>query len=145
MISRLALASACGLAMVAAPGAASDLGTDSDYPGSWAIADGHGQVAVQVQYLAPSACWRINQARQGVPDASADQPTDRHLYVTVDIEKTGDDCPLANTTIETRLTIPDKAGKISLDVFFVDERGVLQRTQRHRIERECGASTSTEC
>ena len=28
---------------------------------------------------------------------------------------------------------------------FVDERGVLQRTQRHRIERECGASTSTEC
>lgn len=134
------------LALLAAPPAlAAHHPVDSDYPGSWAIADGHGSVAVKVQYLAPDSCWRIKDAREGVPDVAADQPTERHLYVTVNIEHVGENCVTANTPLETQITIPDKPGEISLDVFFVDARGVLQRSQRHRIERECGASTSAEC
>lgn len=118
---------------------------DSDYPGSWAIADGHGAVAVKVQYLPQTACWRIRTAREGVPDATVDEPTGRMLYVTVFLEKTDLPCVAVNHPLETRLTIPDKPGRISLDVFVVDERGVLQRSQRHRIERQCGASSSTAC
>lgn len=142
---RIAALVAASLALAVVPAQASHQAIDSDYPGSWAIADGHGAVVVKVQYLAPETCWRIRDAREGVPDAAADQPTERHLYVTVNIEKSGESCVTANTPLESTLTIPDKPGKISLDVFFVDERGVLQRSQRHRIERECGASTSTEC
>lgn len=118
---------------------------ESDYPGSWAVADGHGGVAVKVQYLPQSSCWQIREAREGVPDAVVDMPTGRHLYVTVAIEKTAGDCLPVNRPLETRLTIPDAPGRISLDVFFVDERGVLQRSQRHRIERSCGATTTEAC
>lgn len=118
---------------------------DSDYPGSWAIPDGHGGVTVKVQYLAMGACWRIDGAREGVPERATADPGDRHLYVTVSVRKTGDQCPTSHAPIETKLTIPDKPGRISLDVFFVDERGVLQRSQRHRIERDCGASTTAAC
>ena len=39
----------------------------------------------------------------------------------------------------TRLKIDDKPGAISLDVMFVDGRGVYQRSQRHRIQRDCVA------
>lgn len=118
---------------------------DSDYPGSWAIADGHGGVAVKVQYLPQASCWRLVGAREGVPDAGVDEPTGRHLYVTVSIAKTAEACLPVNRPLETRITIPDAPGRISLDVFIVDERGVLQRSQRHRIERECGASTTHTC
>lgn len=143
MTTKFALAAA--VLLIAGPASASHALIDSDYPGSWAIADGHGEVAVKVQYLAPDSCWSIRDAREGVPDRDADQPTERHLYVTVTIAHGEGPCRVENTPLETRLAIPDRPGKISLDVFFVDERGVLQRTQRHRIERECGASTSTEC
>jgi len=118
---------------------------ESDYPGSWAIADGHGGVVIKVQYLPQTSCWRLVGAREGVPDTVTDMPTGRHLYVTVDIAKTAGECLPINSPLETRLTIPDQPGRISVDVFIVDERGVLQRSQRHRIERECGASTSVSC
>ncbi|MBL8587576.1 MAG: hypothetical protein JNK46_03520 [Methylobacteriaceae bacterium] len=144
MIAR-ALAGLFALGLTAAAAAAGHRHVDSDYPGSWAIADGHGEVAVKVQYLAMGACWRIENAREGVPDRATAEPNERHLYVTVAIRKTGDDCPPTNAPLETKLNIPDKPGRISLDVFFVDERGVLQRSQRHRIERDCGASTTTAC
>ena len=139
------LAAAFLLPLVHTPAAASHGAVESDYPGSWAIADGHGSVVVKVQYLPQATCWRIARARPGVPDVTTDQPTGRHLYVTVAIERTDTPCLPINNPLETRLTIPDVAGSISLDVFFVDERGVLQRSQRHRIERTCGASTTTAC
>lgn len=107
-----------------------------DYAGSEAIADGKGSVNVKVVYYANEKCWQIKDAREGVPDAEADQPTGRNLYVTVDIEKKGNDCALTGEPIRTAVTIPDKPGKISLDIFFVDERGVVTRSQRHRIQRD---------
>ena len=61
------------------------------------------------------------------------------------IERADTPCLPINNPLEARLTIPDVAGSIGLDVFFVDERGVLQRSQRHRIERTCGASSTTAC
>lgn len=109
---------------------------DLDYPGTIAIADGHGKVDVRVIYQAQEDCWRIASAREGLPNKSTDMPTDRHLYVTVGIEKTAQDCARKHTELATRLTIPDKPGVISLDVLFVDERGVYQRSQRHRIQRD---------
>jgi hypothetical protein len=109
---------------------------DLDYPGTIAIATGHGEVDVRVIYQAQEDCWRIKSAREGVPNRMTDQPSERHLYVTVDIEKTAVSCQPKHNEITTRLTIPDKPGRISLDVFFVDERGVYQRSQRHRIQRD---------
>jgi len=132
-------------ALIAGSAEAAHQAIDSDYPGSWAIADDHGNVAVKIQYLPQATCWRIREAREGVPDVPLDMPTGRHLYVTVAIEKTQEPCLPVNQPLETRLTIPDVPGRISLDVFFVDERGVLQRSQRHRIERTCGASTTSAC
>lgn len=120
-------------------------GADFDYPGSWAIADGNGKVEVKVQYLPQAACWRIASAREGVPSPELDQPTGRMLYVTVQLEKTDTPCVPVNNPLETRLSVPDKPGRISLDVFIVDERGVLQRSQRHRIDRDCGAATTATC
>ena len=139
------LAAALLLPLVDGPARAAHGLVESDYPGSWAIADGHGAVVVKVQYLPQATCWRIRDARAGVPDAKADEPTGRNLYVTVAVERTDTPCLPINTPLETRLTIPDAPAAISLDVFFVDERGVLQRSQRHRIERTCGASTTTAC
>gem|GEM_PF-2236848 len=112
--------------------------TDEDlaYPGTVAIADGHGKVDVRIIYLAQEDCWKIVSARQGLPDARVDQPTDRHLYVTVAIQKTAPACSAKNTPLDTRLAINDKTGTISLDILFVDERGVYQRSQRHRIQRD---------
>src|SRR5690606_4317824 len=125
-----------GVALVSAiaPASAEDV-FDDDYPGSQVVADGDGEVHVKAVYFANETCWRIAGAREGVPDREADQPTERHLYVTVMVEKTGDACALTGEPIETSLTIPDKPGRISLDIFFVDQRGVLVRSQRHRIER----------
>ena len=139
------LAALAALTLTTAGAAAGHREPESDYPGSWAIPDHHGGVTVKVQYLAMGACWRIAGAREGVPDRATADPGERHLYVTVAIRKTGDDCPPTNAPLETKLTIPDKPGRISVDVFFVDERGVLQRSQRHRIERDCGASTTIAC
>mgnify|MGYP003619529108 CR=1 FL=1 len=70
-----------------------------------------------------------------LPDARFDQPTDRHLYITVSIQKTGQACAAKHTPLDTRLAITDKPGTMSLDILFVDERGVYQRSQRHRIQR----------
>ena len=109
---------------------------DLDYPGTIAIADGHGKVDVRVIYQAQEDCWRITSAREGLPNKTTDMPTDRHLYVTVGIEKTAQSCARKHTELATRLNIPDKPGVISLDVLFVDERGVYQRSQRHRIQRD---------
>ena len=109
---------------------------DLDYPGTIAIADGHGKVDVRVIYQAQEDCWRITSAREGLPNKATDMPTDRHLYVTVGIEKTTQSCARKHTELATRLSIPDKPGVISLDVLFVDERGVYQRSQRHRIQRD---------
>lgn len=115
--------------------------TDEDlaYPGTIVIADGHGKVDVRVIYQAHEDCWRIASARQGMPNPAVDQPTDRHLYVTVTIERTGEGCAPKHSELRTRLKIDDKPGAISLDVMFVDGRGVYQRSQRHRIQRDCVA------
>ena len=112
--------------------------TDDDlsYPGSIVVADGHGKVNVRVLYLAQENCWSILSARPGLPDAKKDLPTDRHLYVTVALARTQQSCAAVNAPLETRLSIPDKPGTISLDILFVDERGVYQRSQRHRIHRD---------
>lgn len=112
-----------------------------DYLGSEAVADGKGAVNVKVVYFANEKCWQIKSAREGVPDVEADQPTGRNLYVTVNIEKKGGDCSLTNIPLKTAISIPDKEGKISLDIFFVDERGVVTRSQRHRIQRDSCVET----
>lgn len=142
---KASLVAALLLSSIAAPAGAVHGTVESDYPGSWAIADGHGAVVVKVQYLPQSTCWRIRDVRQGVPDAAAMQPTGRHLYVTVALEHTDLPCLAINNPLETRLTIPDRPETIDVDLFFVDDRGVLQGSQRHRIERTCGASTTTAC
>lgn len=108
---------------------------DLDYPGTVIIADGHGKVDARIIYQAQEDCWRIKSARAGMPNPEIDRPTDRHLYVTVAIEKAAEACRPKLTELETRLVIDDKPGTISLDVMFVDERGVYQRSQRHRIQR----------
>lgn len=118
------------------PAFAAELADEEEYFGSEVIADGNGSVDVKIVYFANEKCWQIKDTREGVPDKAADQPTERHLYVTVNLVKVGDDCSLTNEPLKTRLTIPDKKGKISLDIFFVDERGFLTRSQRHRIQRE---------
>ena len=53
----------------------------------------------------------------------------------MNVTHSGADCQPTSTPIETRIDIPDQKGRISLDVFFVDERGVLIRSQRDRIQR----------
>ena len=108
---------------------------DLAYPGTVVMADGHGMVDVRIVYQAQENCWRILRAREGVPNAELDQPTQRHLYVTVSIERGDRTCVPQLTQLETRIQIEDKPGRISLDIFFVDERGVYQRSQRHRIQR----------
>lgn len=123
-----------GMLLWAAPAFADDW-FDPDYPGSQAVADDKGEVHVKVVYFANQACWSIAAAREGVPDKTTDQPTGRELYVTVSLAKTQASCDLTSKPLETTLTIPDKSGKISLDIFFVDDRGILVRSQRHRIMR----------
>jgi hypothetical protein len=119
---------------------------DLDYPGTIVIADGHGKVDVRVFYQAQEDCWKIKLARQGLPNPETDRPTDRHLYITVMIEKTVETCASKLTELQTRIMIDDKPGTISLDVMFVDARGVYQRSQRHRIQRECtGEGAKSAC
>ncbi len=142
----LATAAVVATALFASPVALAGHRHDgSDYPGSWAIADGHGHVTVHVVHHAAETCWRIREAREGVPDAGADRPTDRHLYVTLQLERTTLPCVVVNTPLQTNLVLSDKPDKISIDIFVLDDRGVLQRSQRHRIDRVCGASTSNQC
>jgi hypothetical protein len=108
---------------------------DLDYPGTIVIADGHGKVDVRIVFQSAETCWRLASARPGLPNPATDRPTDRHLYITARIEKTKDACEQKHTELQTRLMIEDKPGTISLDILFVDERGVYQRSQRHRIQR----------
>lgn len=114
---------------------------DPYYQGSEVIADGEGQVHVKVVFFPNEDCWNISGIREGVPDKLADQPTERHLYVTVNIAKTKSSCALTSAALQAKIVIPDKKGKISTDIFFVDERGVLTRSQRHRIQRDAGSGT----
>lgn len=108
---------------------------DLDYPGTIAIADGHGKVDVRIIFEAAEDCWRIVAARPGTPKPEEDLPSGRHLYITVTIEHTTKACVQKLTELQTRLMIDDRPGTLSLDIFFVDERGVYQRSQRHRIQR----------
>ena len=133
---KLLIAGLIATSILFQPAFAEETAVEDVYFGSEAIADGKGSVDVKIVHFANEKCWQIRDAREGVPDKAADQPTERHLYVTVNLVKNGGDCSLTNEPLKTRLTIPDKKGKISLDIFFVDERGVLTRSQRHRIQRE---------
>ncbi len=94
---------------------------DLDYPGTIAIATGHGEVDVRVIYQAQEDCWRIKSAREGVPNRMTDQPSERHLYVTVDIEKTAATCQPKHNEITTRLTaalpVIEAAGARALGYF----------------------------
>lgn len=108
---------------------------DLDYPGTIVIANGHGKVDVRIIYQAQENCWALKSTRQGLPNPAVDKPTERHLYITAFIEKTGSACEQKHTELQARLMIDDKPGTISLDILFVDERGVYQRSQRHRIQR----------
>jgi hypothetical protein len=130
-----ALVFAAGLLLAPVAAAAEEL-FDPDYPGSEVVATADGQVHVKAVLFATDSCWHITGAREGVPDATADQPTERHLYVTVNVAHSSDGCAPTSKPLETQLVIPDKKGRISLDIFFVDERGVLFRSQRHRIQRD---------
>jgi hypothetical protein len=134
MITRSVLLLALGWIAVT-PASAEDH-FDPDYQGSEVVASSNGQVHVKAVLFPTDSCWQITGAREGVPDVEADQPTARHLYVTVNVTHGTGDCQPTATPLETRLDIPDKTGKISLDIFFVDERGVLIRSQRHRIQRD---------
>jgi hypothetical protein len=109
---------------------------DPDYPGSEVIAGPDGQVHVKAVLFANDTCWQIVDAYEGVQDRATYEPTDRHLYVTVNVRHEGTDCALTNQPLETRLVVPDAKGTISMDIFFVDDRGVLFRSQRHRIQRD---------
>lgn len=109
---------------------------DADYQGSEVVSDGKGQVHVKVVFFPNEDCWVIDNLREGVPDQTADQPTGRYLYVTVNVKKIKAGCQLTNAFLQDQIVIPDKKEKISLDIFFVDERGVLVRSQRHRIQRD---------
>ncbi len=141
-----ASAAACAALMTAFSGASADhrriTQEDLDYPGTIVIADGHGKVDVRVFYQAQEDCWKIKSARQGLPNPDTDRPTDRHLYITVMIDKTAETCTSKLNELQTRIMIDDKPGTISLDVMFVDGRGVYQRSQRHRIQRECSGETA---
>jgi hypothetical protein len=136
------LATLCLATLLLMPAAhAEDEFFDPDYQGSEVVSDGKGQVHVKVVFFPNEDCWSFAGLREGVPDKVADQPTERHLYVTVNVAKTKPDCHLTNAFLQDQIVIPDKKGKISLDIFFVDERGVLVRSQRHRIQRDtCTAS-----
>lgn len=120
---------------------AAEVEFDPYYQGSEVIADGEGQVWVKVVFFPNEDCWKISGVREGVPDTVADQPTQRHLYVTVSVAHSKATCSLTNDTLQTQIVIPDKEGKISTDIFFVDERGVLVRSQRHRIQRDFASDT----
>lgn len=122
--------------MLSPPAFAEEALFDPDYQGSEVISDGKGQVHVKVVFFPNEDCWSFAGLREGVPDKNADQPTGRYLYVTVNVAKTKPECHLTNAFLQDQIVIPDKKGKISLDIFFVDERGVLVRSQRHRIQRD---------
>lgn len=109
---------------------------DPDFPISEALADGHGKVHVKIVHHANESCWKIAEARQGVLDPAAYQTTDRLLYITVLIASTGTPCEQTGVPLQTALIIDDAPGTLSLDIFFVDDRGVLTRSQRHRILRD---------
>jgi len=128
--------------LLAQPLQAQDSFFDADYQGSEVVSDGKGQVHVKVVFFPNEDCWVIDNLREGVPDKVTDQPTERHLYVTVNIKKTKTDCQLTSAFLQDQIVIPDKKGKISLDIFFVDERGILVRSQRHRIQRD---NCTAEC
>jgi hypothetical protein len=109
---------------------------DPDYPGSEAIADGEGFVHVKVVFFPDTSCWKVVGVREGVHDPVADQPTQRHLYVTVNVAETDKTCPPTSMPLHTTVVIPDKPGRLSLDIFFVDARDKLIRSQRHLIRRD---------
>lgn len=125
-----------GLLSISPALAAEDGFFDPDYQGSEVVADGKGQVHVKVIFFPNEDCWVIAGLREGVPDKVTDQPTERHLYVTVNVSKKSEVCHLTSAALSGHIIIPDKKNKISLDIFFVDERGVLVRSQRHRIQRD---------
>jgi hypothetical protein len=137
MRHRLALVSTIAtLAMLATGFAFAAAIDDDDYPGSEVIADGKGQVAVKVVHYANETCWKIAGIREGVPhDRAVDLSTERHLYVTMTLARTGEPCQVTAEPLQARLTIPDKPGRISLDIFVLDDKGFLTRSQRHRIQR----------
>jgi hypothetical protein len=131
------LAVACAIAAAPARAEHRTLSAeDLAYPGTIAVADGHGKVDVRIVYQAQEDCWRIAGAREGTPAPELDQPTQRHLYITVALDHATQTCQPSLTMLETRILIEDKPGRITLDIFFVDERGVYQRSQRHRIQRD---------
>lgn len=143
-------AAACAALTITMTGAFADhrriTQEDLDYPGTIVIADGHGKVDVRVVYQAQEDCWKIRSARQGLPNPDTDRPTDRHLYITVMIDKTAETCAPKLNELQSRIMIDDKPGTISLDVMFVDGRGVYQRSQRHRIQRDCtGEGAKSVC
>lgn len=52
----------------------------------------------------------------------------------------GSDCLLSSIPIKNALSFADRPGKVSLDIVFVDVRGVVTSSQRHRIQRDSCAN-----
>ncbi len=121
---------AAGLAAILAvcPGAFAAAPTTST-----AVADGKGHVAVHVLYFAEDTCMKIASVTDGAP--STIETPKRTLVITVVLEREGARCEQKLRTLEHDITLTDRKGVKSVDIFYVDKAGKFIRSARPPIDR----------
>ncbi len=103
-------------------------------PATVAEADGKGKVDVKIMYYADQGCTTFADVREG-PPANIDPPQ-RTLVVTVTLNRQPGDCVERPYTIERTISITDRQGALSVDIFYIDPDGRFVRSQRPRIYRD---------
>ncbi len=98
-----------------------------------AVADGKGKVQVNVVYYAEDTCMELLSVHEG-PPSTIERPK-RTLVVTVELQRRAGACEQKLRTLDASITIDDRAGVKSVEVFFVDGKGKFIRSSRPPIDR----------
>ncbi len=106
----------------------------ADRPATIAEADGNGKVAVHVVFYADLSCTTIADMKPGAP-ANIEAPQ-RTLSLTVLLDRKEGECIERPHKIERSIDIPDRDGVLSVDIFYIDDKGTFVRSQRPRIYRD---------
>lgn len=93
-----------------------------------------GKVEVSINYYAEDTCVKFHSVKEGSP-AMIEAPK-RSLVITVVIEKEAKkSCKQALTILSDKLTITDRPGVKSVEIFFVSQDGKFIRSSKPRIYR----------
>jgi hypothetical protein len=114
-------------------------GSAAALPTTQAKSAPNGLVDIDLVYYAEDTCMKFGEVKEGHP-SSIEAPK-KALVVTVTLDREHKGCEQKLKTLTSHITIKDRPGVKSVEIFYVGRDGKFIRSSRPRIYRaeEAGA------